>query len=143
MTLSQPLYLYGVRAIYKSCNICGRVHKFGEQCPQKIYKKSEGREEDKFRGSSAWKAKRERIKQRDRFLCRLCLDDGEALTARSFNYSQLSVHHIEPLREQWEQRLEDSNLITLCSAHHELAERGMVSRERLHKLAESSVFGKD
>ena len=115
----------------------------GERCPKKIYRKRKGRDEDRFRSSAAWQRKREQVKQRDKYLCRLCLDEGESLNGNSYNYTSLSVHHIEPLCEDWERRLEEDNLITLCPWHHELAESGKVSRERLHILAQSEPLCKN
>lgn len=38
----------------------------------------------------------------------------------------LEVHHIRPLREAWEHRLDIENCLTLCQACHELAERGEI-----------------
>ncbi len=48
---------------------------------------------------------------------------------------KLSVHHIVPLAEDFNRRLDDGNLITLCGFHHEQAERGVISRELLLELA--------
>jgi len=43
----------------------------------------------------------------------------------------LEVHHIVPLAEDFDRRLDDDNLITLCQAHHKAAERGEVDRAAL------------
>lgn len=50
----------------------------------------------------------------------------------------LSVHHIEPLEERFDLRLENDNLVTCCSRHHEMAEAGKIPREYLHALAQVS-----
>ncbi|MBQ8648112.1 MAG: HNH endonuclease [Oscillospiraceae bacterium] len=50
-------------------------------------------------------------------------------------YEDLSVHHIDPLEQRWEGRLEDENLLTLCRACHELAEAGKLDPKWLHELA--------
>ena len=50
----------------------------------------------------------------------------------------LSVHHIEPLEERLDLRLENDNLVTCCSRHHEMAEAGKIPREYLHALAQVS-----
>lgn len=122
--------------MWKSCSVCGRVHKSGERCPQKKSFKKAGREADKFRSSQAWKDKREQVRQRDRFMCRWCLHkaEGKKLTSEAVNYRSLQVHHITPLDEDYSLRLEDSNLITLCPLCHELAERGDISRGELGEL---------
>lgn len=48
----------------------------------------------------------------------------------------LEVHHIEPIAEAWGSRLDWDNLITLCRAHHEMAEDGRISREALRRAVE-------
>ena len=50
----------------------------------------------------------------------------------------LSVHHIEPLDERFDLRLEDENLITCCPWHHKMAEDGDIPRDYLHELAQTS-----
>ena len=58
----------------------------------------------------------------------MCLASGR------LTYCGLSVHHIEPLEEAWDLRLDENNLITLCSHHHEQAEAGKLPRAMLHEL---------
>lgn len=113
----------------KSCQYCGRIHEKGYDCGKRpVYTKD--RTEEKFRSSRAWQRKREKIRQRDLNLCRLALYYENRIVC-----DDLSVHHIEPLAEVWESRLEDGNLITLSRAWHEEAEAGNVPRELLHTLA--------
>ena len=45
-------------------------------------------------------------------------------TERRLTYKGLSVYHIAPLSEDWERRLDETNFITLCALHHDMAERG-------------------
>ena len=45
------------------------------------------------------------------------------------------MHHIVPLVEDYEKRLDDDNLITLCSRHHEMAEKGDIDRRELLRIA--------
>ena len=47
-----------------------------------------------------------------------------------------SVHHITPLTDDFDARLDDDNLISLCAYHHEQAERGEISAEELFKAVE-------
>ena len=118
----------------KSCSICGKIHEFSQKCPEKKSRKVSGKIEDKFRQSSQWKKKRELVKKRDGYLCRVCLENDE-LTRDKFNWKKLEVHHIVPLREDYERRLDEDNLITLCRYHHEEAEKGKIKREKLFRLA--------
>lgn len=121
----------------KSCKYCGFIHKVGFDCskkPKRNYKIKE-QEKDKFRSSYIWQKKREEIKKRDLYLCRICRDEitnGEI----KYNYEDLSVHHIVPLEVDYSLRLENDNLITLCEIHHKEAEKGTIKAEYLKRLIE-------
>ncbi len=66
-------------------------------------------------------------------MCRICLANGI--------YSQdIQVHHITPLAEDYDKRLDDDNLISLCPLHHEAAEKGDISADMLRTLAASPIF---
>lgn len=71
--------------------------------------------------------------RRDKYLCVACMNDLKG-TVRKLNNEDLSVHHIQPLKTNWELRLIDENLITLCRFHHEMAESGTISAETLTKI---------
>ena len=124
------------RAMLKSCNICGGMHKVGVRCPQKKFAKKSGGDEDSFRSSKLWQNKREEIKQRDKYLCVYCLKkhEGKQLSKDMINYRALSVHHIIPLCEDYDKRLDNGNLITLCRACHEEAEQDKISRDTLRQM---------
>lgn len=115
----------------KSCKYCGRIHKKEFVCPMKPksnkYKTSEA---DKFRWTRTWQKKREHIKSRDKHLCQICIRKLYN-TINKYNYNNLEVHHIVPIKEDYDSRLEDTNLITLCEYHHELAEDGTIPRDEL------------
>lgn len=120
----------------KSCKYCGRIHDSKYKCPNKPIRKSYKKtEEDKFRNTQAWKRKRNYIKDRDKGLCQVCIRKLYN-TLKQFNYIDIEVHHITSLREDYELRLDDDNLITLCKYHHELAERGEIPRELLRSMIE-------
>lgn len=51
--------------------------------------------------------------------------------------TELQVHHIEPLEEREDLRLEEDNLITLCIQHHSMADNGKIPRALLHSLTET------
>lgn len=118
----------------KSCRYCGRIHDETFRCKAKPVPKKDGGKEQAFRSGHAWQKKRAQVKERDGYFCRVCLtrsaeDRGRYVT------KELEVHHIVPLREDWERRLDDANLITLCRDCHERAERGEISRATLLGLA--------
>ena len=132
----------------KSCPYCGKYHKNNEICPKKPQKteyiKKCNSASDKFRGRQVWKNKRREIKERDMNVCRLCLTgkfrpDGKPAIVTD----NLSVHHIKPLEKDYDYRLDNDWLITLCGSCHELAEAGKVSAEYLHELAIDTDFIND
>lgn len=61
-------------------------------------------------------------------MCVYCAARGIVTT------DELEAHHIVPIEEDYELRLEDDNLITLCAAHHRLADAGKISRDYLREL---------
>ena len=123
----------------RSCKYCGRMHPIGYVCPKKPSGGKHRNEKiDRFRKTTAWTHKRAEILERDGHRYRVC--DAE-MAPRRYNPGRLSVHHIEPLAEQWELRLEDGNLLTVCDRHHEEAERGGYDRSYLHELARVSPPG--
>ncbi|MCL2225657.1 MAG: HNH endonuclease [Defluviitaleaceae bacterium] len=112
----------------RSCKHCGRIHDRNHDCGKKPKRARRFGEHDKFRNTKAWQRKREHIRQRDLYLCQMCRANGR------YKSDGLEVHHITPLVEDFEQRLDDENLITLCGNCHEKAERGEITREHLRGM---------
>lgn len=110
----------------KSCSYCGRVHDSRFDCGKKPKKYKRPSKIDKFRGTKAWQQKREEIRQRDSGICQVCYrnlyDPG-----RRIEYDNLSVHHAISMDKDFEKRLDNDNLLTLCGKHHEMAESGAIS----------------
>ena len=67
-----------------------------------------------FRGSSAWKKKRKAILNRDDHKCKIC-----GCT------NNLQVHHILSISTHPTLRLEDTNLISVCTDCHEKIHNGI------------------
>lgn len=112
-----PLVTFWSDIMLKACSRCGKIHGFGEcGVPVPAYRKKPT-DITRFRSSRTWERKRAKILERDLHLCRLCLHNGYV------NNKQLEVHHIISLRSNFELRLEDSNLITLCRDCHELVHK--------------------
>lgn len=65
-----------------------------------------------FYQSSQWRSKRKRVLMRDKYLCQECLKQGIV------NDKRLMVHHIVELKDDWKQRLNTNNLVTVCTACH-------------------------
>lgn len=118
---------------YITCSHCG-VTKRGHKCPFKTYKKKAyDTEAEKFRRTKRWKNKSLEIRQRDRYLCRVC-EANLYNTIQQFNYDLLEVHHIEKLNENFDKRLDNDNLITLCRYHHKMADDGNIPKKVLYGL---------
>lgn len=66
----------------------------------KPVKKNHRTECDRFRYTSAWQQKREEIKERDRYLCQVCIRNLYD-TTRKFNSNDLSVHHANKLNDAY------------------------------------------
>ena len=83
---------------------------------------------------------REHILHRDRKLCLCCLAGIDG-TEIQFETRDLSVHHIVPLKEDYERRLDETNLLTLCAYHHERCEDGTIPRGIQFELVDKSING--
>lgn len=119
--------LQGEMEMLRSCSYCGKIHdskmicrKKSETLKNRQRKKTD--DENKFRWSGAWKKKAIEIKERDKYLCQVCIRQSEI----KYNPHNLEVHHIVGLRNDYNKRLDNDNLITLCREHHEMAEAGKI-----------------
>lgn len=119
----------------KSCKYCGGIHTVGYICSKKpaITFTRKQTKESIFRSSYDWKMKRQYILKRDNYLCRVCLANLSG-TVNRLNSENLSVHHIQPLKNDFSLKLDDDNLITLCSVHHAMAEENAIASDLLKKL---------
>lgn len=118
----------------KTCSICGKIHDFNKVCKRnQTYKLTP---ESKFRKSYKWAEKSKQIRKRDKYLCQICMSNRYN-TIYQYNYTELEVHHIVPISEDYSLRLDDKNLITLCRYHHELAERNNISRKELSEIVKA------
>ena len=118
----------------KTCPRCGVVSQ-DHICPyRKSRKKGGDRQSDRFRQTKAWTSKSIEIRQRDRYLCQVCLRNLYN-TLSFLTYKAVEVHHITPIEECYDKRLDNDNLISLCSYHHKMADHGQIPREELHEIA--------
>jgi 5-methylcytosine-specific restriction protein A len=128
--VAERLLFYLEAHMLKSCGNCGSTHEKNETCPRKQARKKQLTYIDKWRNSHTWRRKSLEIREQDLFLCLNCKDKGQ------YTFSDLSVHHIIPLVRDWSKRLENTNLITLCTYCHTLAERGEIATDKLYQLIE-------
>lgn len=119
----------------KTCKHCGIVDE-NHVCPhRKSRQKSGDRESDKFRKTKRWTDKSIEIRQRDKYLCQICLRNRYN-TLTFLNYKTVEVHHITPIAEDYNRRLDNDNLISLCAYHHRMADYGQIPREELYEIVE-------
>lgn len=117
----------------KSCQYCGRIHDSKYICPSKPKRIKQTTEADKFRWTKKWQNKREEIKQRDLYLCQICIRELYN-TRNKYNTEQIEVHHNIPINEDYNKRLNNDNLLTVCHTHHEMCESGEISRKEVQKI---------
>lgn len=118
----------------KSCSYCGMIHDKKDICPKKPKRVKEVDRVHRFRTLQVWIKKRNHIRERDNHLCQVCIRKLYN-TFNQYTYDDLQIHHIVDLREDWDRRLDDNNLIALCRQHHEAAEKREIPREVLHSIA--------
>ena len=111
----------------KACSVCGKIHSADIKC---VRKDARADKEHKLRQKSKWHSKSLEIRDRSHWLCAVCLAQG------TYNHESLEVHHITKLRDNPDGLLDDENLVCLCTAHHKLADDGLIEPELLKKLAQ-------
>lgn len=117
----------------KSCIYCGKIHDRNYNCGKKPQRKKQGNNKDRFRWTQAWQKKREEIKQRDNYLCQVCIRKLHD-TFNQYTYDDLEVHHAISLEQDFDRRLDSDNLITICENHHEMAERGDIPLDVIQSI---------
>lgn len=140
----------------KSCKYCGRVHEASYKCPPKAAAEADrqNRRGDTaaraFRKSARWTNKSRQVRERDHWMCLCCkaklyisVEADSIDSIKDINTHDLSVHHIVPIEEEYNLRLDETNLITVCAMHHELCEAGTITREEQKKLVRESMNRRD
>lgn len=131
------------------CCKCGGVHLKGEcpsdsippsieiptanNTPKKSKRLCDMNEEERrlqqFYNSTEWRKKRQEIIERARGMCEVCWACGLIREGKE-------VHHIVKLRDDWNLRLNNNNLILLCTSCHHQIEDCCDSIESLIKFIE-------
>ena len=119
--------------IQKSCKYCGRVHDENYRCNKKPVKRKKIDESVKFRNGPKWQKKRKEIKERDNYLCQVCIRKIYN-TRRKYNSEGLQVHHVMPINLSQDLKLDENNLITLCSMHHSMCDKGKIPYNEVKKI---------
>jgi 5-methylcytosine-specific restriction endonuclease McrA len=111
-----------------SCSRCGKLHPRGYKCNKGRAQRVD-QEAYKLRSSWAWQKKSKVIKDKSKWLCAVCKDDGKLV------YDALEVHHIVKVTDDKSKAFDDYNLICLCVDHHKLADAGKIKASYLLELA--------
>ena len=106
----------------------------------KAYANKKPTNKDRFRWTNAWKTKRMEIRQRDNHMCQVCIRKLYDYGSRQYNHENIQVHHIDSLEVNFDKRLDNSNLITICSHHHEMAEIGTITRDELLAIVSEQEY---
>ena len=107
----------------KYCSVCA-VKANNRHKEYKLYRKD--KEEQKFYNSTNWRKKREHIKDRDNGLCLVCLYNKEIK-------SMDTVHHIEELKDNWNRRYDEDNLISVCESCHQKIHKAYRNNKKLEQ----------
>jgi 5-methylcytosine-specific restriction enzyme A len=121
--------------MYMSCSYCNGRHKRGQTCANRPVNNSRKKETNyitRFRSLAVWQKKRHEIKTRDLFLCQYCKKNGR------LTFHNLEVHHISPISKDWAKRLDNGNLITLCSTCHKMADNEEIRAAELLEMAKQA-----
>lgn len=115
--------------MYRACSRCGKIHRANEVC--RIKRQYKSSKEGELRNTYSWHKKAEEIKEKSKYLCSLCLEEG------IYNYNSLEVHHIDKVSEDESRLLDDYNLICLCTRHHKEIENNLNIKDKLFELAKN------
>ena len=126
----------------KSCKYCGGIHPRGYVCKMKPKATKKNTIAVKFRKSIVWQNKAEHIKKRDNYLCQCCIRQIYDI-GKKYNYIDLQVHHAIPIMIDYDKRLDDDNLITLCLYHHKLAEIGKITYKQIKNIIDEQESKKE
>ena len=117
--------------IYKLCTSCGRKVPEGTVCPCRKIRRAESnrlydkRQRDRrstaFYNSAEWERVRQRVLNMDKIDVYLYMTQGKVVPADT-------VHHIVPLKSDWNRRLDISNLMSLHHDTHSMVEREYAAR---------------
>lgn len=120
-------------AMQKLCSNCGGLHDFNEgRCQRgRVKPKTEA---DTFRRTRRWSNMSKRVRERDHYLCQICIIEAYD-TYMQYNSAKLEVNHILPAEQYEALRLEPTNLITLCTTHHKMADSGKIPVKLMQDLA--------
>lgn len=120
--------------LYHKCK-CGLLIPIDKKLCSDCYKKRSNKysktykirrtdiKEQKFYVSKLWFRVRDKIRNRDNKLCLMCLAEHRITKVEC-------IHHIIELKEDWNLRFNNNNLISLCKEHHSKVHRAYEEDDR-------------
>ena len=97
---------------------CSEHKEFGEQKIKEAikrrysdYDKTRNPKLVAFYNGAKWKQLREFILSKANYLCNDCFSEGKLIEAKE-------VHHIVEVKEDWNKRYDEDNLVSLCKSCH-------------------------
>lgn len=115
------------------CSNCGKLHDLDDGSCRPA-RTAQSTEASRFRDQRRWKKMSIAIRERDHYLCQICIIEAFD-TYDQYNYRMLEVNHIIPLEQDISLGLEPTNLLTMCTTHHKLADHGKIPRQLMLDLA--------
>ncbi|EOU1723627.1 hypothetical protein M1Z83_000624 [Clostridium perfringens] len=73
--------------------------------------------ENKFYSSSSWQKLRASVMRECGYKCYVCSNVHDDTDVRHYTEAR-EVHHVIPIRDCWDKRLDVDNLVCLCTEHH-------------------------
>lgn len=110
-----------IRYNNKSCDECKAKIELERKQNIKYYKQNTYERDskyNKFYKSREWNSVRQLAIVRDHALCKDCLNKN---TITPYN----TVHHVVPIKHDWNRRLDINNLICLCESCHQKRHNSM------------------
>lgn len=124
--------------IYTKCGSCGKKILKGTKCEcrkdrykeydKRVRLKGDNKQYAKFYNSVAWKRMSASINKKYNGMCLMCLLRDKSITPSDV------VHHIETIRERFDKKLEEENLIPLCHRCHNNIDHINYSNELKNEL---------
>ena len=79
------------------------------------------------------KKTKKKIKELDNYLFQICIRELYG-TKRKYNHENLQVHHAIPINSNKDLKLDENNLVTLCSMHHSMCDKGQIPYKEVKKI---------
>lgn len=137
-------------ALYKTCARCGKMilqpYRYCDKCQtdyenemterkkqiNKRYDETRDTKYIKFYKSKEWQMLKERKLMDVQYKCEEC-SKAKMVDKNYHERLATEVHHIETLKDNWNRRLDYTNLKALCHYHHDVAHHRFSGRKKVKK----------